>query len=134
MEKPDLEQSYARLYHSNMVDDPGEVGTRALDRRSGPRKALDMWVEEISEGSSVFRRAGNVSRGGLYLDQTIPIAIGSQVTLRFTLPGDRESNLVTVEIVSIATQEALGMSVKFIDIDPSVQARIDAYLARADAV
>ena len=90
-----------------------------------------MWVEELLDGSQVFRRAGNLSRGGMYLDHTIPIPVGTRVRLRFTLPGDDVPILVTGEIVSISATAALGMGVKFVLVGAEAQTRIDAYLSRA---
>jgi len=90
-----------------------------------------MWVEELLGASQVFRRAGNLSRGGMYLDHTIPIPLGTRVRLRFTLPGDDVPILVNGEIVSISAKSALGMGVKFVGVEPDAQARIDAYVRRA---
>jgi uncharacterized protein (TIGR02266 family) len=101
------------------------------DRRTSARLPIEMWVEELTEASQVFRRAGNVSRGGMHLDHTIPIPVGTKVRLRFTLPGDNTPIVVTAEIVSIATNNVLGMGVKFLEVEPITQNRIDAYLLRA---
>lgn len=101
------------------------------ERRASARFPVEMWVEEIGEASQVYRRAGNLSRGGMYLDQTIPLPVGSRVRLRFTLPGDTVALTVTAEIVSITAAEALGMGVKFVNLPDEDQARIDGYLSRA---
>jgi uncharacterized protein (TIGR02266 family) len=116
-----------------MGEQPGRSkhnGGHDQERRSSARLPIEMWVEELLEGSQVFRRAGNLSRGGMYLDQTIPIPLGTRVRLRFTLPGDSVPILVTGEIVSISATDALGMGVKFVGVDTEAQARIDAYLSR----
>ena len=47
-----------------------------------------MWVEETTDEERYFRRAGNLSRGGLRLEHTIPLPLGTVVNLTFTLPGD----------------------------------------------
>jgi uncharacterized protein (TIGR02266 family) len=107
------------------------MGKSDRDRRTSARLPIEMWVEELTDGSQVFRRAGNLSRGGMHLDHTIPIPMGTRVRLRFTLPGDNAPIVVTSEIVSIATNNVLGMGVKFIDVDPTTQTRIDGYLLRA---
>lgn len=112
-----------------MGDLPGP-GDRK-DRRTSARLPLEMWVEELTDASQVFRRAGNLSRGGMYLDQTIPIPVGTRVHLRFTMPGDHAPLTVDAEIVSISSASALGMGVKFVDLAPHVQRRIDDYLSRA---
>lgn len=109
----------------------GGVVKADRDRRTSARLPIEMWVEELTDGSQVFRRAGNVSRGGMHLDHTIPIPVGTTVRLRFTLPGDNSPIVVSAEIVSIATNNVLGMGVKFIGVDAVTQNRIDAYLLRA---
>jgi type IV pilus assembly protein PilZ len=101
------------------------------ERRASQRVPIEMWVEEVAEDTQVFRRAGNLSRGGLYLDKTIPIPMGTVVTLRFTLPGDDAQVEVRGEIVSIDPEAELGMGVRFLSPTSETQARIDAYLARA---
>jgi len=107
------------------------MGKSDKDRRTSARLPIEMWVEELTEASQVFRRAGNVSRGGMHLDHTIPIPVGTKVRLRFTLPGDNSPIVVSAEIVSIATNNVLGMGVKFLEVEPTTQNRIDAYLLRA---
>jgi hypothetical protein len=89
-----------------------------------------MWVEETTESERYFRRAGNLSRGGLRLDHTIPLPLGTVVNLTFTLPGDSSPVQVAGEIVSTAGPDELRMGVKFINLTPEAQARIDGYLAR----
>src|SRR5437016_2715076 len=100
------------------------------ERREGPRIPIEMWVEETTASERYFRRAGNLSRGGLGLDHTIPLPLGTVVNLTFTLPGDSGAVQIAGEIVSTAGPEELRMGVKFIRITEEARARIDAYLAR----
>jgi hypothetical protein len=104
--------------------------TADSERRGGPRIPIEMWVEETTESERYFRRAGNLSRGGLRLDHTIPLPLGTVVNLTFTLPGDSSAVQVAGEIVSTAGPDELRMGVKFINLTPEAQARIDGYLAR----
>jgi len=103
------------------------------DRRGGPRIPIEMWVEETTNSERYFRRAGNLSRGGLRLDHTIPLPIGTVVNLTFTLPGDSAPVKVAGEIVSTAGPDELRMGVKFVGLSGDALARIDAYLARVGA-
>src|SRR4051812_590795 len=100
------------------------------ERREGPRIPIEMWVEETTPSERYFRRAGNLSRGGLGLDHTIPLPLGTVVNLTFTLPGDSGPVKISGEIVSTAGPEELRMGVKFIDITDEARSKIDAYLAR----
>jgi hypothetical protein len=90
-----------------------------------------MWVEETTGSERYFRRAGNLSRGGLRLEHTIPLPVGTVVNLTFTLPGDKSAVEISGEIVSAAAPEDLRMGVKFLDPTPDARAKIDAFLARA---
>jgi PilZ domain len=103
------------------------------ERRVGPRIPIEMWVEETTGSERYFRRAGNLSKGGLRLEHTIPLPIGTIVNLTFTLPGDNAPVDVSGEIVSAAAPEDLRMGVKFVGTTPEAQAKIDAFLARAGA-
>ncbi|HVR03999.1 MAG TPA: PilZ domain-containing protein [Polyangia bacterium] len=118
-----------------MPQDSGSAGgssgpTGDGERREGPRIPIEMWVEETTESERYFRRAGNLSRGGLGLDHTIPLPLGTLVNLTFTLPGDSNAVRISGEIVSTAGLEELRMGVKFINITDDARSRIDAYLAR----
>jgi type IV pilus assembly protein PilZ len=117
-----------------MAESNGEKGRAATpsgtERRASARMPVEMWVEDLTDGGVVYRRAGNLSRGGLYLDQTIPLPIGSKVKLRFSLPDESSPIAVTAQIVSINSRERLGMGVKFLDLDRGVQDRIGSYIER----
>jgi hypothetical protein len=89
-----------------------------------------MWVEETTEHERYYRRAGDLSRGGLRLDHTIPLPVGTMVNLTFTLPGDSAPVKIAGEIVSNAGPEILRMGVKFLNASLEAQQQIDAYLAR----
>jgi len=105
--------------------------SRSGERRKTERIPLEMWVEETTDNERYFRRAGNLSRGGLRLDHTIPLPQGTVVNLSFTLPGDSAPVAVSGEIVSSSGPDDLRMGVKFVNVTAEAQARIDAYLKRA---
>lgn len=103
------------------------------ERRQTARIPLEMWVEETTDNERYFRRAGNLSRGGLRLDHTIPLPQGTLVNLTFTLPGDSGPIEVSGEIVANTTPDDLRMGVKFLNLGAAAQTQIDAYLARVGA-
>lgn len=110
--------------------DDGPESPDHPERRQTERIPLEMWVEETTENERYFRRAGNLSRGGLRLEHTIPLPQGTLVNLTFTLPVDSSPVYLSGEIVSNATPDDLRMGVKFLRVAGSAQAKIDAYLAR----
>ena len=105
----------------------------AEERRGGPRIPIEMWVEETTGSERYFRRARNLSRGGLRLEHTIPLPVGTSVNLTFTLPGDQAPIEVTGEIVSSAAPEDLRMGVKFTNLSAEASGKIDAFVARGGA-
>ena len=124
-------RSAERRKRHQQVDIDRRRGERrkALDRREAERVPLELWMEEVSGEDVYFRRTGNVSVGGVFFDRAIPHALGTIVTLKFALPGDREMVVARGEVVSIAgNQEGLGMGVKFITIEGDGEKRIRSYL------
>ena len=103
------------------------------ERRGDARIPVEMWVEETTGSERYFRRAGNLSRGGLRLEHTIPLPVGTTVNLTFTLPGEKQPIAVTGEIVSATPPEDLRMGVKFTNVNDQARAQIDAFLSRAGA-
>jgi uncharacterized protein (TIGR02266 family) len=122
-----------KLARGDARDTIGPMAEVAEERRGGPRIPIEMWVEETTGSERYFRRAGNLSRGGLRLEHTIPLPVGTNVNLTFTLPGDKAPIEVTGEIVSAAAPEDLRMGVKFTKVSDEARTKIDAFLARAGA-
>lgn len=112
-------------------DQSGGRGPARGERRQAERISLEMWVEETTDNERYFRRAGNLSRGGLRLEHTIPLPQGTHVNLTFTLPGDSTPVDVLGEIVSGSGPDDLRMGVKFVKVGEAAQTQIDKYLSRA---
>jgi hypothetical protein len=113
------------------ADQSGGRGRARQERRQAERISLEMWVEETTDNERYFRRAGNLSRGGLRLDHTIPLPQGTCVNLTFTLPGDSTPVEVLGEIVSGSGPDDLQMGVKFVKVGEAARTQIDEYLLRA---
>lgn len=100
-----------------------------IDRRLAQRVPLELWMEEVSGDDVYFRRTGNVSEGGVFFDRAIPHALGTIVTLKFALPGDKEMVVARGEVVSSAgANDGLGMGVKFISVEGDGAKRIRSYI------
>jgi uncharacterized protein (TIGR02266 family) len=99
------------------------------ERRQALRVPVQIWVEEASDRELYFQRSANLSAGGIYLENTIPHPLGTQVTLRFNLPGDKDRLEVRAEVVgAIAGEEEFGMGLKFLNLDSRQAERIREYV------
>lgn len=102
------------------------------ERRSSERIPVEMWVEESTDRELYFQRGANISAGGIFLERTIPHAMGTIVSLRFTLPDDTVPIEVKGEIVNIGeSAEDLGMGIKFVELKDEDSERIRAFIERA---
>jgi uncharacterized protein (TIGR02266 family) len=104
---------------------------RQVERRQAERIPLELWMEEVSGDDIYFRRTGNVSEGGVYFDKAIPHPLGTVVTLKFALPGEREMIVARGQVVSAAgDSEGLGMGVRFVNVEGNGRQRLRAYVSR----
>lgn len=110
-------------------DDRRAQNRRTGDRRDSTRAPLDLWVEEERGDELYFRRTGNVSVGGLYFEQTIPHALGTQVRVRFALPGDPRVIEAVGEVVNTPrSKDGLGMGLRFLSMDDADVLRLERFV------
>lgn len=95
------------------------------DKRSDRRVKVDLWIEVQREGELYFQRAANLSVGGAFFHQTVPLPVGTVVDLRFGLPDDAQ--IIACRGVIVATQE-LGMGVRFQELGPLDRARLERFV------
>lgn len=100
------------------------------EKRKEQRVPVDLWIEAEREGELYYQRASNLSVGGAFFAQTIPLPLGTKVSLKFTLPGDAHEIACEGEIV---TAKELGMGVQFIALPESDRARIERLVGRLAA-
>lgn len=102
---------------------------RRGERRAAERMELELWMEEVAGEDVYFRQTGNIGQGGVYFDKAVPHALGTMVTLKFTLPGDKEMIVARGEVVNIGgSDRGLGMGVKFITVEGDGEARIRDFI------
>lgn len=133
MTERDRRKADRRRGDSNVAADRRGIERRRAQRREFPRVPLELWMEEVAGDDVYFRRTGNISEGGVYFDRAIPHALGTVVTLKFALPGDREMVVARGKVVNAADrQDGLGMSVRFVSIEGNGRDRLrDAIRERA---
>ncbi len=103
---------------------PPSVPPLLPERRDGPRVPLSIWVEEHSGPGVLFRRSGNLSLGGIYLEVAVPQVVGTLVDLEFQLPDDGVGNVRVHGVVVSSDADRAGMGIRFVDLPADVQARI----------
>jgi uncharacterized protein (TIGR02266 family) len=103
---------------------------RRGDRRGAARAPLDLWVEEEKGDELYFRRTGNLSLGGLSFEHTIPHAPGTQVRLRFALPGASQRIIEAhAEVVTASlARDGLGMGLRFCSMGDDDRRALQAFL------
>ena len=100
-----------------------------MDRRRSLRVPIQVWVEQWAEGELYVQQSANLSRGGIYLERTTPLPVGTLINLRFNLPGAQKAIEVKGRIAfPQAGGVEPGMGVEFVQLAPDTAALINAYL------
>ena len=108
-----------------------------LEKRLFPRKLTDIMVvfeDEFCEGL-IYLYARDMSLGGLYIESTIPIKIGSYVFLSFVLPGKIAKIRATGQIVREKRKEAKrglgqreGIGIRFVGLSEESAKALSEYV------
>jgi hypothetical protein len=101
-------------------------GRAGNEKRREVRVPVDLWIEVDREGELYFQRASNLSVGGAYFTQTIPLPLATHVSLKFELPLTGAQVRCRGEIV---TAKELGMGVHFLELSQDDQARLGQVVA-----
>lgn len=129
MTQPDRRRSERRIQPMHVDIERRHTDRRRQQRRHDARIPLELWVEEITHDEICSRHTADISLGGVYLDQAHPYALGTHITLKFSLPGDQEMIVARGEVVSGPHEDTrMGMGIKFISIEGSGSARLHAFL------
>jgi uncharacterized protein (TIGR02266 family) len=75
--------------------------------------------------------SANIGGGGVFIKTQALLPTGSQVNLRFNLPGDPAPIHTAARIVWHAERGEPGMGAEFLHLSPADQIRINAFLRRA---
>lgn len=102
---------------------------KTANKRTFPRAPLATQIECLECMSLAFSR--DVSLGGMFIETTHPLAVGSRLNLRFNLDDNGPIILAVAEVAYQVVK--LGMAIRFVDLAPEDRKRIEAYVARAAA-
>ena len=96
------------------------------DRRSSPRVALGVPVAYRFGNTVAAALTLNISRGGISIRTTSPLAVGTSLKIRFRLPGAKHD--VDTEGQIAWTDRRIGMGLQFTNLDKGDQSQIDEYI------
>jgi uncharacterized protein (TIGR02266 family) len=84
-------------------------------RRIDPRYERQLDVEVVSDGNKQTSRTVNISLGGLFLDTTTPLELGTTVQLRFQLPTQPEPVEVAGDVRWVVKKDGAntGIGIRF---------------------
>jgi uncharacterized protein (TIGR02266 family) len=95
-------------------------------RRISPRVVLGIPVAYRLGNTIAAAVTLNVSRGGLAIRTTSPLEIGTEVKVRFRLPGARKDVDAVARVAW--TERRVGMGLQFTGVGPDDQALIDEFV------
>jgi two-component system, chemotaxis family, chemotaxis protein CheY len=96
------------------------------NRRSSPRVVLGIPVAYRFGNTIAAALTLNISRGGLAVRTTSPLAVGTAVKVRFRLPGSKRD--IDTESQIAWTDRRVGMGLQFTGASAADQAQIDDYI------
>ena len=103
------------------------------ERRKHKRVPVDLWVKEEAGDYYYFHQAGDLSLGGLFLNNKIISKETKLATYKFKLPNSSE--VITVkgeaifDIVKNKFQKRTGTGVKFLNLSQDHKKIIEEYIA-----
>jgi uncharacterized protein (TIGR02266 family) len=97
-----------------------------VNRRSSPRVVLGIPVAYRFGNTIAAALTLNISRGGLAIRTTSPLAVGTAIKVRFRLPTGKKD--IDTEASIAWSDRRLGMGVQFTKLAPTDQAHIDDYI------
>lgn len=102
------------------------------ERRRFKRIPVDLWVKEESGDYYFFHQAGDLSIGGLFLNNKIISKEIKQATYKFKLPNSPEVIAVEGEavydLVKNKMQKKTGAGIKFLNLKPEYKRVIEDYI------
>lgn len=97
------------------------------NRRMNPRVDVNgVVVFEDEHGQGIIRLPfQNISMGGMYISDEIPMKVGGHAFLSFVLPGQNDRCRLVGEVVRTRG----GMGVRFVDLPDDVRSALTAFLS-----
>ena len=112
----------------------------AGNRRTYPRFELEVEVTQTSEHNFFTGFTENISEGGVFIATQHPLPLGTRFHFRLTLPDEPTPIQAVGEVRWLRTyhsdREAIspGIGVRFIELNPADQARVQRFLQQREAI
>jgi uncharacterized protein (TIGR02266 family) len=107
------------------------IDSGSLERRRDPRVAVAIAVEVRDGRGFSLHSTRDVSTGGVFFDRAIPHAVGAQVELAFSLPGDSRTIRCRGEVVNVPDAREFGMGIRFLDLSAQDKATLEDFVKGA---
>jgi uncharacterized protein (TIGR02266 family) len=88
-------------------------------------------VEVRDEHGFSLQSTRDISIGGVFFDRAIPYAVGVEVELSFTLPGEAHTIRCRGEVVNVPDAKSFGMGVRFLDLAPIDRAALERFVGES---
>lgn len=98
-----------------------------FNRRQSPRVVLGIPVQYRFGSTIAAALTLNLSRGGVAIRTTSPLAGGSRVGVRFRLPGSRQD--INAEGQVAWSDRRAGMGIRFEEVDATSRSQVDAFVS-----
>ncbi len=106
------------------------------ERRKSDRTDVVVRVDYQTVDDLFSEFASNINEGGVFVATESPQAVGTSVSLQFTLPGIEDPLEVAGTVVHLTgddTSEPPGMGIEFEDLDGEARQRINTIVRRLRA-
>ena len=106
---------------------------KSRDRRSSPRASVEVDLGVYSESNFFTGLTRDISDGGLFVATHVPLPVGTELTVKFTLPGcDEVSAKGVVAWMRDPQEGAPGMGVRFTEITAEAEALVHRFIAKRE--
>ncbi len=105
--------------------------------RGSDRLPLEVEVSSVSDHNFYLGFSSNVSEGGIFVATHTLLPVGSQLAIRFSLPGDSTSMLITTEVRWVrehneSSDTAPGLGLKFVNLSAETLLKIQSFVCSHD--
>lgn len=107
------------------------IDSGSLERRRERRREVAIAVEVRDQRGFSLQSTRDISTGGVFFDRAIPYAVGVEVELAFSLPGESRTIRCRGEVVNVPDAKSFGMGVRFLDLAPMDKQALEKFVGES---